>query len=77
MTLLEVEFGYGRPPNESEARALNDVRDVYGMRNLVLDEKSRSIHVEYDASRLRKSDICALLRAAGVQIRETAILANG
>jgi hypothetical protein len=66
VTLSEVQFVYGRSPHESEARALNVVRDVYGIRNLILNEKSRFIVVEYDSSRLTESDVCALLRAAGV-----------
>jgi hypothetical protein len=76
VTLSEVEFTYDTAPSESEARALDDVRVVYGIRNLIVREKSRCIAVEYDASRLKESEVCALLRAAGVQIRETAILVD-
>jgi hypothetical protein len=69
MTLLEVAFHYGLPPGERELRALDRVRQVYGVRKTMFDERARIISVEYDASRLTEDDIAALLRAAGMDIR--------
>ena len=69
MTTLDVTFFYGVPPGEAEARALDEVRRVYGIRVLRLDEERRAIEVEYDASRLSESDIAALLAEAGFELR--------
>ncbi len=67
--MLEVTFFYGAPPGEAEARAFDQVRRVYGIRDLRLDEQRRAIEVEYDASRLSESDIAALLAEAGFELR--------
>ena len=73
MTLMDVTFSYASPPRESEMRALDHVREVYGMRQLTFDEKGRLIRVEYDASRLTENDVAALLRAAGISLRVNGI----
>ncbi len=69
MTTLDITFFYGAPAGEAEARALDQVRRVYGIRDLRLDEQRRVIKVEYDASRLNESDIAALLAEAGFELR--------
>ena len=69
MTLLEVAFHYGLPLGEREFGALDRVRQVYGVRKTMFDERARIIRVEYDASRLTEDDMAALLRAAGTDIR--------
>jgi hypothetical protein len=69
VTTLEVTFFYGAPPGEAEARALDQVRRVYGIRDLRWHEQRRAIEVEYDASRLNESDIAALLANAGFELR--------
>jgi hypothetical protein len=69
MTLLEGHFSYGQAPSEREVRALDRVRLVYGVRKISFDENAHIVRVEYDASRLRESDITVLLRAAGIDIQ--------
>lgn len=71
MTTLDITFFHGVPTGEGEARALDQVRRVYGIRNLLLDEQRRAIEVEYDASRLNECDIAALLAEAGFDVRRT------
>ncbi len=51
--------------------AMSKVRDVYGVRRLEFDEKSKTVRVEYDASRLTGAVIHQLLRRAGLDIVET------
>ena len=70
MTLLDVVFRYGTPPSEREMRALNNAWEVYGVRKIKFDEKERSIRVEYDATRLNDGEIAAILRRAGLDLRE-------
>ena len=70
MTLLDVVFRYGTPPSERVMRALNNAWEVYGVRKIKLDEKERTIRVEYDATRLNDEEIAAILRRAGIDLRE-------
>jgi hypothetical protein len=71
MTQLDVLYRYGAPPSERVVLALSKVRDVYGVRRMVFDEKAKSVRVEYDASRLTGAVIHQLLRRAGLDIVET------
>jgi hypothetical protein len=68
MTPLDATFVYGSPPGALELRALDDVREVYGIRRLGVDERAHTILVEYDASRLTEADVAALLRAARIDL---------
>ena len=70
MTSITGTFFYGSSPGERGLRALDNIRDVYGIRQLSLDPRGRAIRVEYDASRLTRNDVGALLREAGIDIRE-------
>ncbi len=70
MTALDVVFRYSLPPGESEMRALNRVREVYGIRRILLDEKQQTIRIEFDASRLTEGIVAGLLRRAGIDVRE-------
>lgn len=75
MTTMEVSYRYANPPNESVMRALDSVREVYGIRKLNLNEKERIARVEYDASRLKEPVVANLLRKAGLAIEEKLVLA--
>jgi hypothetical protein len=75
MTQLEVRFRYGASPGEREMRAIDNVRDVYGIRRITFDEKQRSVRVEFDASRMKEPTVAALLRRAGIDVREKLVLA--
>ena len=75
MTQLEVAYLYGAVPGEAEMRALNSARDVYGIRKISFDEKAKTVRVEFDASRLKEPAVAALLRRAGIDLREKLVLA--
>jgi hypothetical protein len=75
MTQLEVAYHYGAAPGEAEMRALNNLREVYGVRRITFDEKEKTVRVEFDASRLKEPVIAGLLRRAGVDLREKLALA--
>jgi hypothetical protein len=70
MTQLEISYRYGTAPGEAEMRALNNLRDVYGVRRITFDEKEKVVRVEFDASRLKEPVIAGLLRRAGVDLRD-------
>ena len=75
MTYLDVVFNYGAAPGENELRAIDTMREVYGVRRVLFNEKERTVRVEFDASRIKQSDIAGLLRRAGVDVREPMALA--
>jgi len=71
MTQLDVLYRYGVPPSEAATLAMSKVREVYGVRRMDLDEASKTVRIEYDASRLTEPVIHQLLRRAGLDIVET------
>ena len=75
MTQLEVAYRYVNPPTEIELRALDNIREVYGIRKISFSEKEFTVRVEFDASRLKEPVVAGLLRGAGMQLKERLVLA--
>jgi hypothetical protein len=75
MTYLDVVYRYGAVPGERELRALDGVREVYGVQRLEFNEKERTLRVQFDASRLKEESVAKLLREAGIDLREKLALA--
>jgi hypothetical protein len=75
MTQLEVAYRYSTAPGEAEMRALDSVREVYGIRRMRFDPKERIVRVEFDASRFKEPVIAGLLREAGLDVQEKLALA--
>lgn len=70
MTPVDVLFRYEQHPTEAAIYALNDLSEVYGIRRIQWKEESRTVLVEYDATRLNKATVGNLLRGAGINIVE-------
>jgi len=75
MTSVEVRFRYGMTPGEAEMAAMSQFNDVYGIRRVRMNEKEKTVLVEYDATRLNETTVENLLRSAGLDIREKLALA--
>lgn len=75
MTQLEVAYRYLAPLDQAIMRALDSVREVYGVRRITLIEKERIIRVEFDASRFKEPVIANLLRRTGLDLGEQLVLA--
>jgi hypothetical protein len=75
MTYLDVVFNYGSLPGESELRAIDSMREVYGIRAVRFNERDRTVRVEYDASRMKQPAVERMLRQAGIDIRQPVGLA--
>jgi hypothetical protein len=75
MTYLDVVFRYGAAPSETAFRAIDGMREVYGVRRVQFNEQDRTVRVEFDASRLKEDGVARLLRQAGVDVRERLALA--
>lgn len=70
MTQMEVAYKFVGPPTESALRAVDNMREVYGIRRVSFNEKEQTVRVEYDASRFKEPVVANLLRRAGVDILE-------
>jgi hypothetical protein len=68
MTQLEVTYHYGATPGEAEMRAMENFREVYGIRKVTFTEKEKTVRIEFDASRLKEPVIAGLLRRAGIDV---------
>jgi TolB-like protein len=68
MTQLDVMYQYGAAPTEAAMMALAQVRKVYGIRNLAVNESNKTVRVEYDATRLTEPIVHQLLRRSGLDV---------
>ena len=75
MTTIEVRYRYENPPTEAVMRAIDGMREVYGIRKLSINEKQMIARVEYDASRLKEPAVASLLRKAGLALTERVAVA--
>jgi len=75
MTYLEVVFNYGAIPGETELRAIDAMREVYGIQLVQFSAKERTVRVLFDASRMKQDGVAKLLRSAGIDVREPVALA--
>ena len=55
-------------------RALDTVREVYGVRQITFNETERIVRVEFDASRFKEPVMANLLRSTGLDLGEQLIL---
>jgi hypothetical protein len=70
MTAVDVVFRYNQPPNPPTLRAVQGLREVYGIRRIQFDEAEHTVRVEYDASRLSEANVAGLLRRTGLDVGE-------
>ncbi len=75
MTYLEAAFRYQNTPGENELRAIDSMREVYGIQRIQFNEKERSVRVLFDASRMKAEAVARMLRQAGIDVREQLVLA--
>lgn len=75
MTYLEVAFNYQTLPGENELRAIDNMREVYGIQRVKFNEKEKTVHVLYDASRMKQDAVAKMLRQAGIDVREPMAMA--
>ena len=74
MTYLEVAYRYQTPPGEAELRAIDSVREVYGIQRIQFNEKERIVKALFDASRLKVDVVAKLLRQAGIDVQEQLVV---
>jgi hypothetical protein len=67
---MDVKFRYEMHPTEAAMMALGKLKEVYGIRRVLIDEEWKTITVEYDATRLTVPIVEQLLRRGGIDIVE-------
>lgn len=69
MTLVEITFELQSPITDAQLRHLSEFANTYGLRRFHLDETKNFISFEYDASRLRQTQVAAALAGANVAVK--------
>jgi|GEM_PF-745672 len=68
MTLMEITYELQSPLNADQLRALGSFANTYGLRRFRVDEKNSRLSFEYDASRLKETEVAHVLRQARIPV---------
>jgi hypothetical protein len=68
MTLLEARFELQSPLTHDQLRSLGEFANTYGLRRFHVDESKLEVSFEYDASRLRETEVTHVLGHAGIPV---------
>jgi hypothetical protein len=69
MTKVQVTYQLQAPLDERGLEALGGLNSVYGLAGVRLDEASNHLVVNYDASRLKLTDVDQALNRVGIAAR--------
>ncbi len=67
MTLLEITYELQSPLSMAQLSRLGDFANTYGLRKFRVDSHNR-LTFEYDASRLRDTQVAHVLGQAGIAV---------
>ncbi len=68
MTLLEITYELQSPLNNEQLRELGSFANTYGLRRFRVDDSARRLTVEYDASRLKETEVTSVLGRAQIAV---------
>ena len=68
MTLLEITYELHSPPSFEQLQRLGEFANTYGLRRFRVDEKQNRLTLEYDATRLRETQVAHVLGKAGISV---------
>lgn len=68
MTLLEATFELQSPLSNDQLRSLGEFANTYGLRRFRIDESKLHVSFEYDASRLRETEVAHVLHKAKIPV---------
>ncbi len=66
MTLVEVTYELQSPLGAEELRRLGEFANIYGLRSFRIDKTKKLLSLEYDASRLRETEVTHVLHMAKI-----------
>lgn len=70
MTLVEMTYRLQSPLTNVQLRALGEFSNTYGLRRFRVEDNGRKLRFEYDASRLKPTEVIHVLRGAKIAILE-------
>jgi hypothetical protein len=68
MTLVEITYELQSPLTEEQLRQLGQFANTYGLRSFRVDEAASRLSFEYDASRLRETQVAHVLGQARIAV---------
>ena len=68
MTLLEIKYALAAPLNNEQLRQLGEFANTYGLRKFKLNDAKTELSFEYDASRLRETQVMHVLGQAKIAV---------
>ena len=68
MTLVEITYELQSPLTQDQLRRLGEFSNTYGLRRLRVDESKKQLSFEYDASRLRETQVAHVLGQATIAV---------
>jgi len=68
MTLVEITYELQAPVSLEQLSRLGEFANTYGLRRFRVDEQNKQVSFEYDASRLRETQVAHVLGQAGIAI---------
>ena len=68
MTLVEVTYELQSPLTREQLRTLAEFANNYGLRRFRINEEKNRLQFEYDASRLKETEVAHLLRRVRIPV---------
>lgn len=68
MTLVEVTYELQSPVSDDQLSRLGEFANTYGLRRFRLDDSRKQLSFEYDASRLRETQVTHALGQARIAV---------
>jgi hypothetical protein len=69
MTLVEITYELLSPLTEDQLSHLGQFANTYGLRSFRVDEAANRLSFEYDASRLRETQVAHVLGQARIAVK--------
>ena len=69
MTLIEITYELQNPLSLDQLNRLGEFANTYGLRKFRVDEQRNHLTFEYDASRLRDTQVAHVLGKAGIAVK--------
>jgi hypothetical protein len=68
MTLVEITYQLQSPLTNDQLRSLGDFANTYGIRSVRVSDDRNQLSFEYDASRLRDTQVAHVLGQAKIAV---------
>jgi len=68
MTLVEITYELQSPLTDDQLRHLGQFANTYGLRSFRVDRATNQLSFQYDASRLRETQVAHVLGQASIAV---------